>query len=312
MNLSSQHLSGERGMALLLVLVAVMALSLIVAALWESSQPSWEESTLARARYRAGLLAESGVAIALHPRIEPGDVALRQAFGAETGFDARITSEGARIPVNSVEDAKIREAVSEMFVLWGLDGASASTAADSLADWIDEDSEVLPNGAENAFYAGLDYPEFPPNAAFTTLEQMLFVNGMDRVARIQPMWRNYFTVHSEGLIDLNAAPWDVVMALTGTTRDSAVNFVAVRNGDDGVPGTVDDHEIQDAGEVRALLGLSDDEWDAISALVTLSGSVKRIESIGRVGDFTETLVVLAREVQEDGQSTLTPVARFRK
>ena len=36
-----------------------MALSLIAAGLYESSQASWEENTLSRARYQAGVLAES-------------------------------------------------------------------------------------------------------------------------------------------------------------------------------------------------------------------------------------------------------------
>src|SRR5690606_22295778 len=76
MTLSPACFRKARGMALLLVLVAVMALAIIVAGLYESSQASWDESSLSRARYQAGLLAESGLTIALHPDIEPGDVAL--------------------------------------------------------------------------------------------------------------------------------------------------------------------------------------------------------------------------------------------
>lgn len=299
-------------MALLLVLVAVMALSLIVAGLYEASQPNWEENTLARAHYQAGLLAESGLAVALHPQVEKGDVALRQELGPERGFEARITSEGGRIPINSLETERIRDAVTEVFILWGLDGAAASTASDSLADWIDTNSNALPNGAESSYYAGFDYPEFPANEPFTSLDQMMFVQGMDKVVRAQPRWRDYFTIYSDGLIDLNEAPWEVVMALTGTTEDAAMNFVAVRNGDDGLAATEDDNEIADVGEAQALLGLSDDEWTEIAALVTLSGTVKRIESVGRVGEFSETRIVLARETQEGRNTVLTPVARFRE
>lgn len=304
--------NGQRGMALLLVLVAVMALSLIVAGLYEASQPNWEENTMARASYKAGLLAESGLAVALHPEIEKGDVALRQEMGPERGFEVRITSEGGRIPVNSLDTERLRNTVMEMFILWGLDAAAASTAAESLADWVDTDSRALPNGAENPYYAGFEYPEFPENGPFTSLDQMLFVQGMDKVARIQPLWRDYFSIYSDGLIDLNEAPWEIVMALTGTTEDAAMNFVGVRNGDDGLAATEDDNEISDTGEVQALLGLSDDEWSEVSALVTLSGSIKRIESVGRIGDFTETRIVLARETTEGRNTVLTPVARFRE
>ena len=312
MRLAVRRLKKDRGMALLLVLVAVMALSFIVAGLYESSQASWDESSLSRAHYQAGLLAESGISIAFHPNVEPGDVALNQTFGTERGFQVRITNEGGRLPVNELTEEKVRAAAVELFILWGLDAAAASLATDSIADWIDENSDPLANGAENAHYAGLDYPQFPSNAPFTSLEQLLFVAGMDKVERAQPLWRDYFTIHSDGLIDLNAAPWELVAALTGATEDSAKSFVATRNGDDGLDGTVDDYTIEGASEAQGLLGLSDSEWTAISDLVTFSGSVKRIESTGRIGDFKETRVVLATEVQEGGKTTLTPLARFRK
>jgi len=312
MKIAASSRPRNRGMALLLVLVAVMALSLIVAGLYESSQSSWDESSLSRARYQAGSLAESGISIALHPKVKPGDIALKQSFGTEKGFEVRITSEGGRFPVNEMGAEKMRNAAMELFILWGLDAAAASKAADSIADWIDDDSDPLSNGAENSFYTSLEYPQFPANAPFTSLEQLTFVVGMDQVEKRQPFWRDYFTINSDGLIDMNAASWEVVRAITGTTEDSAKNLVAVRLGDDGIEGTIDDYTFANAGEVQSLLGISDLEWTSISSFVTLSGTVKRIESIGRIGDFRETRVVLASEVQEGGNTVLTPVARFRK
>ena len=312
MKLAVRRIRNDRGMALLLVLVAVMALTFIIAGLYESSQASWDESSLSRARYQAGLLAESGLSIALHPDVKPGDVALTQAFGTERGFQVLITNEGGRLPVNELTEAKMRDVAVELFVLWGLDAAAASKATDSIADWIDENSDPLSNGAENAYYAGLDYPQFPSNAEFTSLEQLLFVSGMDQVEKVQPFWRDYFTIHSDGLIDLNEAPWELISALTGATEDSAKSFAATRNGDDGLEGTVDDYTIEGASEAQGILSLSDSEWSEISAFVTLSGSMKRIESTGRIGDFKETRVVLAEEVEEGGKTTLTPLARFRK
>lgn len=312
MKLAFSQRNREKGMALLLVLVTVMALSLIIAGLWESSQPSWEANTLERARYKAGILAESGLTIGMHPDIEPGDLALRQELSPGLSFEVKITSEGGKIPVNSLDNETLRNATTEMFIAWGVDAASASRAADSLADWIDEDSEVLPNGAENTYYAGLDYPEFPPNAPVANLEELLFVAGMDEIARMQPRWRDYFTFQSDDLIDFNAAPWELIMALTGCTQDSAMNFVAVRAGDDGEDNTPDDYRYEDIGEIQALLGMSESDWNDISSLVTLSGTIKRIESTGRIGDFKETRVVLARESERNGSTVLTPVARFRE
>jgi len=304
--------SGERGFALLLVVVVVVLLGLIVGGLWEASQPVWEDNTLERARYQAGLLAESGLSVAMHPRVRPGDPALRHQLEPGRGYEVLVTGEGGRFPVNRITETAWREIAVELFILWGLDAASASTAADGLADWIDSDDDRRPNGAERPHYAQLGYPEFPANAPITSLEQMLYVSGMDTVARMQPMWRDYFTIYSDDLIDLNAAPWELVAAVTGATRESALNFVAVRRGDDGIEGTIDDYRFEDPGESRAILGLSEREWSEIAAQVTLSGSVRRIVSVGRVGDFEERRIVLARESQSDGNTIYSVLARLRE
>lgn len=298
---------GEKGMALLLVLASVIILAIIVGGLWEASEPGWEESTLRRAEYQAGMLAESGLVMAMHPDIEPGDVALRHEFDENRSYEVRITSEGGRIPVNNLTDAEWRDATSELFLTWGLDAATASRVVDSLADWIDTNEEALSNGAESAFYAGVGRPEYPLNEPFTSIEQMLFVSGMDLVAKTQPLWRDYFTIFSDGLVDLNAAPWEVVTAVTGATYDSGLNFVSVRFGDDGIEGTVDDYIFEDVGEVQAVLGISDSEWDDVSGLVSLVPGVRRIESKGRLGEFEETRVILARE--SGGEYTV--LARLR-
>jgi hypothetical protein len=308
----SERCDGERGFALLLVVVVVVLLGLIVGGLWEASQPVWEDNSLDRARFQAGLLAESGLSVAMHPRARPGDLALRHQFDPARGYEVLVTGEGGRFPVNLITEAAWREIAVELFILWGLDAAAASQAADGLADWIDADDNRLPNGAERPHYAQLGYPEFPANAPFTSLEQMLYVSGMEAVARRQPMWRDYFTLYSDDLIDLNGAPWELVAAATGATRESALNFVAVRQGDDGIAGTNDDYRFEDVGEARAILGLAEREWNEIAARVTLSGSVRRIVSVGRVGDFEERRVVLARQTETDGNVVYTVIARLRE
>ncbi len=311
MNLySRKRVSSIRGMALLMVLAVVVLLSIIVAGLWESTQPGWDESTLSRARFQAGVLAESGANIASHPDVEPGDDALRHDFGNGRTYEVRITTEGGRILVNDLADEKILNAVRELFILWGVDANSAAIAAESIADWIDTDSDQRSNGAENPFYAALDYEEFPPNQDFTSLEQLLFVRGMDQVAKIQPLWRDYFTVYGDGLIDVNSAPAQLLEAFFGTTADAAVNLVVNRDGDDGVTGTFDDVRFEEVEQVQSLLGVSSAEWDEYSALVTLSGSLRRIESIGTIGDHRVKRILLVQVTGEGRDETVTPVARI--
>ena len=124
-------------------------------------------------------------------------------------MSAIVTEEHFRrhwVSVNQLATSALqRKFAQRLFEKWGVEPRHAETLTDSIADWIDGNSDPLPNGAENSFYAGVDYPQFPPNADFTSLEQLAFVSGMDEVEKIQPFWRDYFTIRSDALIDFNAA-----------------------------------------------------------------------------------------------------------
>ncbi|MCB1080044.1 MAG: general secretion pathway protein GspK, partial [Verrucomicrobiae bacterium] len=196
----------ERGLALMLVIFAVTFIGLILVGLMQISQFSWDESSLERGRFQAKLLAESGVALAMHPKVKKGDPVLKQEFPDGRKIEVRIGSEGGRILVTTLEEDLFIDTVRELFVLWGLDATEASIVSDSLADWVDSNGEARTNGAEKEYYSALEYPDFPANAAFTSLDQMLLVRGMDKVAKVQPRWRDYFTLYGDGTIDVNAAP----------------------------------------------------------------------------------------------------------
>ena len=80
--------------------------------------------------------------------------------------------------------------------------------------------------------------------------------GMDKVAKVQPRWRDYFTLYGDGAIDINTAPADLIEAFFGCTPDAAVGLVATRNGEDLVENTEDDYRFQSTDEARVLLGMS--------------------------------------------------------
>jgi general secretion pathway protein K len=301
----------QRGLALMLVIFAVTFIGLIIVALMQVSEFSWAESTLERGRFQAKLLAESGVALAMHPQVKRGDPVLRQEFPDGRKFEVRIGSEGGRILVSLLEEDLFIETVRDLFIIWGLDATEATITADSLADWIDGNSRARTNGAENDFYAALDYPNFPANAAFTSLDQMLLVRGMDRVAKLQPRWRDYFTLYGDGSIDVNTAPADLIEAFFGCTPDAAQSFAATRGGNDLVEGNEDDYRFGSFDEVRALLGLSGDDWERVQNSVTLEGTVRRIESTGTIGDAHSYRLVVLTEGATD-TSAGTPVARLEE
>jgi general secretion pathway protein K len=124
----------------MLMIWAVLLMSITVMGVVEYVRSSAEEAKLAAYQFRALHLAESGLAVGMHPNTRRGDLVLKQQIGPESGFDVVINYEGARIPINYATDERLREAIYNLFIYWQLDAESAAIAADSLADWVDNDN----------------------------------------------------------------------------------------------------------------------------------------------------------------------------
>ena len=62
--------------------------------------------------------------------------------------------------------------------------------------------------------------------------------------------------------------------------ERAQQFVDARMGPDAIPGTQDDLVFTDLGQVRSLLGMSQQEFAAIQGMVSIQDSTARLESTG--------------------------------
>ena len=60
-----------------------------------------------------------------------------------------------------------------------IDTFTADTVADSLADWIDDDSQLKPFGAEDADYESLQFPYSAANAPLTNSSEFRLINGVE-------------------------------------------------------------------------------------------------------------------------------------
>jgi type II secretory pathway component PulK len=259
-------------------------------------------------QFRALHLAECGIALGLHPQIKQGDPALKQTVGSDSGFEVTITSEGARIPVNYLTDQRFRDIVYNLFIIWDVPPQDAETAVDSLADWVDTDDEAKTSGAETDYYKGQGFPDFPRQQGFGSLDEMLLSRGMDAIERVKPDWRNFFSVHGDGLIDLAHAPADILKAVGDVEQGGADGLIRERNGPDGIPNTEDDKTLSVA-QATQLMGMSSDAAQSLSSLLTTDHLTRRVESVGRVGEQTYKVVVIARR-QEDG--SLNYMARIEE
>lgn len=299
----------SRASALMIMIWAVMLMAVTVAGVVRYVGFSVDEATLSVADFRTLHLAESGIALGLHTEIRSTDPVLKQKVGTDSGFEVWLTSEGSRIPINYITDDRVAEAVVNLFVHWGLASDDATVAVQSLADWIDPDDDQRAQGAEEDYYKGFGVYDVPRNQGFISVDEMILARGMDLVERSQPDWREYFSVYSDGLIDLRHATKDVIMATTGASEGNVERLISQRDGADGIHGTEDDGSLSTSTAIQ-LLGLSSAQYNAIRSNITYGGNtVRRVESIAWVGEKRRKITVIARR-QDD--NSLTYLARLEE
>lgn len=255
--------------------------------------------------FRARQLAESGLAIALHPDVQYPDPVLTQSFfdGAE-GFEVKIRSESAFINLNQILQSGNTGVLERLFTEWGLQARELRDVLDCLLDWVDTDETKNLNGAEREYYFSLGLTNMPSNKPFTTLEEVELVKGMDLVAKLKPNWKEYFTLwSSSSQVDVNSADADVLAVAAGVSVESAQRVVEARWGPDKIDGTVDDYKLQSVDEALALMSVpagNEEVYNSIKGALTIDDPVKRIESVGKVGNYHRTLRVIVNRDDASG------------
>ena len=308
MNSSLSKEQRAQGSALMIMIWALLLMSVTVMGVVEYIRYSAEEGALAAAEFHALHLAESGLAVGLHPEARRGDKVLKQKIGTDSGFDVVINYEGARIPINLVTDERLMGAVVQLFERWGLNSDEATIAGESLADWVDRDETVRSNGAEKEFYETQGIFDLPRDSGFINVDEMLLVRGMGIVDRLKPDWREFFSVYGDGTIDLRTAFKETLIAISGASESDVENYIARRDGADGIPGTEDDQRISD-GEAFRMLGLSGDRAAAMQGILTSDDDLRRITSTGYVGEKRAQIIVVARRGED---RSLTYLARMEE
>lgn len=279
----------QRGGALITILWIVGILSTAVFTSSHFLLSGLEAESASSSAFQAELLADRGIAIASHQKIERGDPILSARISEVSGYQARISSAGNRLNLNTLlsRPEQDRIVLEELFYQWGLRSDEAVEVVDSLIDWVDTDDKVTGQGAELAQYLGMNRRNQPFNRPFRTLEEVELVRGFDRVSSANPGWRSAFTLLSSGALDLNEAPAELISAACQCSFESARLFVVTRDGFDEIPGTDDDPpRIEGVDEALLLLGIPDDARPLVQGRVTVNDPVRLIISRGSHGDLT--------------------------
>lgn len=286
----------QRGSSLLLVLWAIMFMAFAIIGLVRHLDRGLDESIAADKQFRARLLLQSARTLAGHPAIGRGDPLLSQQVSPTSSYSVNQTTEGTALAINALGESGLqRRFATRLFESWGLDASASRTLTDSIADWIDADSNPRTMGAEREFYLTVDRPDFPHNRPFSSLDDLLLVRGFEEVERRQPDWRRWFTLFGDGTIDVSLASPQFLAILFDVTPSEVSRFTTARLGPDNLRDTKDDPVFANLKEVRSLLDVPEQNYSAVSRILTLNHPVKRTECLATVGGLERRLTIISGE-----------------
>lgn len=250
---------------------------------------------------RARQLAEMGIAVAANPVIEPGDPLLSQMFenGLE-GFDAQVLSESGQFNINYLllprADTGLveKDLLRDILTHWGMELDEAAEVVDAMVDWTDANDLEELNGAEFEHYEALGHLNQPYNRPFYSLDEMRLVRGWERVERFNPEWKDWFTVWSNGGLNVNEASAEflaIAMEISEIDADALVDRI---KGPDLIRYTEDDQEFRTAKEALDLLGSPDIQEDLVLSRLGTNDPTNRLVSIGRSGDVKRKITLILR------------------
>ncbi len=212
-------------------------------------------------------------------------------------YTVRITDESGKIDINAISDANA-DLLRNLLKNLELDDEQVNIIVDSILDWKDADDLYHFNGAETDYYMSLPNPYKAKNANFDTIEELLLVKGItpellygngDKRGII-----DFLTIYLKKniIININAAPKEVLMAIPGMTSEIADALIDYR----------EDKEIRTKEEISGILG---GNYPLMAPYINTEGSnVFTIDASGNKGDEKSNFSIRATVIiDENGQYT---------
>lgn len=240
--MKKSDLQNKDGIALMMVLWA-LTISMVLVFSFSLMTRTETHATLS---FREGLekkfLAEAGVERGIaevfyrRQNINLQDAGIWKADGtaytvqAVSGYyTVRITDEFGKVDINAASDIILRN----LFANAGIPADMVDTIVDSIMDWKDPDDLHRLHGAESDYYMSLPKPYKAKDANFSVLEELLLVKGVTPEILYgsggQKGLIDFLTVNLKSpLINISAAPKEVLMAVPGMTPETADNIISYR------------------------------------------------------------------------------------
>lgn len=241
-------MKSERGVALLMVLWVLTILMVIVLSFSFMARTETHATLAFKERMEKKFLAEAGIQRGIQEILYmKQNIQLAQLEGSDLwktdgtpysgrlgdgDYEVRITDESGKIDINTLNDTSaiiLRALLKNL----GVQDEDTETIVDSILDWKDADDLVRINGAESNFYMSLPNPYKAKNANFDTLEELLLLKGVTYDiffgSEGEKGLVDFITINSgTNLVNVNAAPKEVLMSAPGITPEMADAIISYR------------------------------------------------------------------------------------
>jgi general secretion pathway protein K len=238
-------------------------------------------------------------------------------------FSVRITDLERRFNINArMPEADKKAVMDRALAIMGVEAGDAATIEDSVLDWLDQDEHPHLNGTETDDYLHLVPPYLAKNGPIDDLAELLLVRGVTPEVywgprapghRRQPFRGkprldvdatllsypvglvDLFTPLSNGRININTAPPQVIQLLPGMDEVLASQVIVARAGPDGAEGTEDDTPFMNPGAIAAAVhGLPPEIAARYAIMCTVQSSTFEVTVDASIANSRRTFVAVVR------------------
>ena len=210
-----------------------------------------------------------------------------------------ITDEDSKINLNKLPNKvpdklrslatgqNMRALMSRFLKQFDVNESLTDEIPDSIADFIDEDSDELPNGAESSYYEGLEEHYSAKNKPLDSLQELRMIKGID--GDLFSKLNKFLTVNSDPLINVNTASREVLLSLFEDSigsKDVVDEIIATRT----------EHPFQKTSDLQEHI-LDNLVYTNISKFIDVKSNFFSIKSTGEVNNSRKTITA---SVQRQG------------
>ncbi|HEX4139107.1 MAG TPA: hypothetical protein VHY09_02085 [Candidatus Methylacidiphilales bacterium] len=264
----------------MLVLWALLLLGMAIFSVVELVGLSVDHTSYQERALDARGLALSGLALGLNPQLLKDDPILTQTAGPNRMFHATFGSEGARLNLNYVLLSKNQQILINLFTRWGMTVDQATHVADCMYDWVTPGDLKSLDGAKAQDYLNANLPQVPTYAPFDSFDEVALVMDFSQVEKVRPNWQDSFTLWSQGPLNVNEAPPDLIAAVFSLDPERVAMWTSARNGRDGIAGTADDVPVNSLTTFAGELGLTQIQQETLANQIDFNDTNRRVDSMG--------------------------------